>query len=117
MIVSVIDTLVKSFEDHEICNKETLMSKSRKPEIVIFRHGAWYLLRKLLGYPVPFTDIGKYFKCDHSTIISGVQRFEDLIDVNDKQATILLIKLNKVVEQILNDLQGYNPPQNLCPVV
>ena len=60
---------------------EEIMGRSRKAEVVMARQVWWWFLRDLsFGY----SEIGRMFGRDHSTVIHGVNRVSDLIRLNDE---------------------------------
>ena len=52
---------------------ERLTSRRRVSEIVMARHLAMHIAREQ-GYSYP--RIGRYFVCDHTTVMSGVKRID-----------------------------------------
>lgn len=57
---------------------EKLKGKSQKGDIIYARHLTMYLLKKKVGLIV--REIGKLLNRDHSTVIHGVQSFQNKID-------------------------------------
>jgi chromosomal replication initiator protein len=58
-----------------------ILGKTRKMEIVTARQVYWlYLNRNKIG----ISEIGRMFNKDHSTVLSGIRRVNDLISVKDK---------------------------------
>ncbi len=62
-------------------SKGDLLGKSKKANIVVARHMCMWLIRKVLK--LPYAEIGKIFKRDHSTIISAVQNIETKMKINE----------------------------------
>lgn len=53
---------------------EDIMGYSRRPEIVMARHGAIWLIRDRLGWSL--MRLGRFFNRDHSTIHRALRRVE-----------------------------------------
>lgn len=66
-------------------------SSSRRREDALPRQVSMYLLYNVLNFTS--TYIGKYFKRDHSTVLSSIQTVYDLMDTNeDEQRKILTLE-------------------------
>ena len=95
-----ITTSKKTFDQdniiEEVCkyfsiSKNQLLSKSQKKDLSQARQICIYLLNVLLG--LPYTEIGKIFNKDHSTIIYCKSKVEKLL------------KTNKMTETQIKDLK------------
>jgi chromosomal replication initiator protein len=64
-----------------------LESKSRLTEIVIRRQVYWYYLKQ---HGLSYTEIGRMFKKEHATVMYGVKKIIDLIEINDPYVKIHL---------------------------
>lgn len=62
----------------EYIERHGLDTPSRKRENVLARFVLYYHLVRIKG--MGFTEVGKIFKRDHSSVIYGVGQYEDLID-------------------------------------
>jgi chromosomal replication initiation ATPase DnaA len=58
-----------------------LARKTNKRVYVDARHTACYLLRKYTR--LSFSEIGKFFSIDHSTVITAKNKIQDLLDTHD----------------------------------
>ena len=72
---------------------ENLKSKSRNTEIVVPRQVYWFYLK---SQKYNFCEIGRLFGKSHGTIIFGVKRIQNLIDIKD----LYIEKYLKAVELI-----------------
>lgn len=73
---SIVSIISKNYQ----VSTNDILSKSRKAEITLPRHISIYFSKKLLD--ASLIDIGKYFKRDHSTILSSIKKIEKEIKVN-----------------------------------
>lgn len=62
---------------------DNVMSRSRKMEFVKPMHVIFYILNKHFGYST--VDIGKLFDRDHSSVIHGMDKVVDLLDVYEDE--------------------------------
>lgn len=75
-----------------------LTAKSRKQEIVFARHVCMHLLKKFTR--LSLKEIAQYFgSLDHSTVIHGIRKLQDLIDTEETTKAL--------VEQCENDIYKY----------
>lgn len=80
-------------------SKEDLFSSSRKKELTLSRQIIMYFLRKLLE--MPWKDISKFFKKEHSTIIYNVKTLEEKL----YKDTGLKIKIDYLWKEISKELK------------
>ncbi len=86
-IISIVSTF------HGMCS-EDILGKSHTQECVLPRHVAIYLCRKELK--LPFTQIGRIFLRDHSTIMTSVKIIETKLE--DKEFFQTLQKIQQQIE-------------------
>ena len=67
---------------------EDILGASRKPDLVLARQSAMYLCRKKLG--LSFPELGKAFRRDHSTVIHGIRKIEELVKTDKVLHNLLL---------------------------
>ncbi len=65
--------------DHFGVSLEVLIGRCRDWEICAVRHIAFGLARELTGQSLP--QIGRYFGRDHTTVLSGLRRYEVVLAV------------------------------------
>ena len=61
--------------------REVFFSKSRRSECVIVRHAFAYNMQKAHKTDVVLTKLGQYMGCDHSTVINGRDKWDDLLSI------------------------------------
>ena len=61
-------------------SKDKLLSTSRVSEVAIARQIAFYLMREMTD--MNNTEIGKFFEKDHTTVMHGIDKITNLMDVN-----------------------------------
>lgn len=63
---------------------ELILGRSRNPEIVDARHMYWHLLKDA-GYS--YSMIGRLCGVDHTAVMHGVSRVDDMLSIGDKRVT------------------------------
>ena len=76
-----IDRIINDVCQRSGIEKEKILSRSRKKEIVAARFACMYLLRKEAF--MTFAAIGRLFGRDHTTAIHALSSVENLLDTND----------------------------------
>lgn len=66
--------------------KKQLLGKSRRAEIVKYRHVAMYLMRE--DCTMTFTEIGMIFQKDHSTIVHAHDKIKKLVLTGDLETVL-----------------------------
>ncbi len=79
--IGLIDVMVNQYCEIYNVKKAELLSISRQKTIVDHRHILFVLLRKQF---LSLNEIGQYFERDHSTVLSGIHKIEDLM-IFDKE--------------------------------
>lgn len=69
-----------------------LKAEGRRAEISIRRQGVFY--KMYLDNP-NYTEIGRQANRTHATVLYGVERFSDLLSINDKIAVDIWRKLTE----------------------
>lgn len=83
-----ISKIRKTVCDYYNITKQQITSANRTKNIAIPRHIAMYLCRKLLD--APYKEIGNEFgKRDHSTVISAIEKVEQLIKTDSTYLTAI----------------------------
>lgn len=72
----IIEAVAKEFS----LNPSEIMGKSRKKELIIPRHICFYLLHNI--FKVNKSQVGRLFQTQHTTVIHGVRKAEDLLSKN-----------------------------------
>ena len=86
-----IDRIINDVCQRSGIEKEKILSRSRKKEIVAARFACMYLLRKEAF--MTFAAIGRVFDRDHSTAMHALRTVENLLETND----YLMVKNTGVV--------------------
>ena len=86
-----IDRIINDVCQRSGIEKEKILSRSRKKEIVAARFACMYLLRKEAF--MTFAAIGRLFGRDHTTAIHALSSVENLLETND----YLMVKNTGVV--------------------
>lgn len=87
----VINTVASYYK----INKSDIIGKSRKKNIVLARHMAIWLVRKILN--IPYKEIGKIFgNKDHSTIMSSIKVIDKKMLLNN----VVKLAADKIEEKI-----------------
>ena len=82
---------IEKYCEKILLTKEQLFSESKITEIVTARWVYWYYLRYKKN--MPFYQIGRIFGRNHSTVIHGINKVSELIDINDKYILIFINSL------------------------
>lgn len=69
-----------------------LKAKNSRAEISTRRQGVFY--KMYLDHP-SCTEIGRQANRSHATVLHGVERFSDLLSINDKQAVEIWKRLTE----------------------
>lgn len=89
------NTILNIVSEHFSISNSEILSKKRSKEIVEPRQIVMYLCRKYTD--VSYTELGKFFHRDHSTVISGFEKINEELKSNrnlQKNMDILIRKLN-----------------------
>lgn len=65
---------------------ESLKIRSRKSALVLLRFVVFKLWKDQVG--LHLTEIGDFFDMDHTSVIHGLKRINDLLDTKDPAATL-----------------------------
>lgn len=77
---------------------DMIISKSRKRKPMFARHMFNHICRKRLG--MTFMEIGTIVRCDHSTIISSVREFGDILST-DKEIQKQHAQVHTILHAVL----------------
>jgi chromosomal replication initiator protein len=77
------EIITKAMSDHFGIKMEDLLGKSQTHEFAMPRKIAMYMCRE--GLQMSFQGIGKFFKRDHSTVMSSVKQIKKQIDANNSE--------------------------------
>ena len=77
---------------------DQIISKSRRRKQMFARHMFNHICRKRLG--MTFMEIGGIVRCDHSTIISSVREFGDIL-ATDKEMQKQHAQVHTILHQVL----------------
>ena len=77
---------------------DQIISKSRKRKPMYARHMFNHICRKRLG--MTFAEIGRICICDHSTIISSVREFGDIL-ITDKEVQKQHAQVHTILHEVL----------------
>lgn len=92
-----VEDIQKEVEDYYRIKHADMMGTSRSHQFVYPRQIAMYLCRQLLD--IPYNDIAKKFKKDHSTVIHSVTKIENtLLENRDVQEEIETLK--KIIKDL-----------------
>lgn len=90
---------VFSYNHPEEYHEKGLLEKTRKQTTVLYRH-IFYRIAREIGYT--FHDIGKYTGFNHATIINGVNRINDFLNIKDEQ----VCKNYKIIKNEIENRYG-----------
>ena len=76
---------------------EDILSKSQTRECVLPRQIAMYLLRKELN--LPYQQIGRLFKRDHSTVMSAIKQVAKGLETNSEEITYHLTSISSAISR------------------
>jgi len=79
-----VEKIIAAVCDKYNISKETITGKRRTSNIVIARHVCMYVLHEALD--MTYTDIGKVFSCDHSSVMSAKNKIEGMRESNGEFA-------------------------------
>lgn len=88
------DRIIEIVSKYYSLSKNELQSKSRRKDIVLARHISMWLIRDMLG--VTYKEIGNFFRRDHSTVITAIER----IDIQMKMNEVIKLALKKLKRKI-----------------
>lgn len=92
-----VEDIQKEVENYYRIKHSDMIGTSRSHQFVYPRQIAMYLCRQLLD--IPFNDIAKKFKKDHSTVIHSVGKIENiLLENRDVQEEIEILK--KIIKDL-----------------
>lgn len=77
---------------------DQIISKSRRRKPMYARHMFNHICRKRLG--MTFMEIGRIVRCDHSTIISSVREFGDIL-ITDKEVQKQHAQVHTILHEVL----------------
>lgn len=77
---SVLDMIVQYVSEKLGVEVDALFGRSRKREIAYARQLCIYLIKRKTKFT--FSDIGRYFNRDHTTVIHSINAIKDLMDVD-----------------------------------
>ena len=84
------DAILDRFESITNIKKEEVLSMNRVPNVNNVRISTYFILKKL-GFSL--NKIARAMnRVNHTTIIHGIQSFEDLLEANDKDLINIVIK-------------------------
>ena len=89
-----IDRIINDVSQRSGIEKEKILSRNRRKEIVAARFACMYLLRKEAF--MTFAAIGRIFGRDHSTAMHALRTVENLLETND----YLMVKNTGVVPNV-----------------
>ena len=89
------ETITKVVAEHFGFSVERILSKDKSKPVVGARHIAFYLCRELLAR-MSTTELGGYFKRDHSSIIHGVDKIADQMKTDPDLPKELLVIESKI---------------------
>ena len=92
-----VEDIQKEVENYYRIKHSDMIGTSRSHQFVYPRQIAMYLCRQLLD--IPFNDIAKKFKKDHSTVIHSVGKIENiLLENRDVQEEVEILK--KIIKDL-----------------
>lgn len=68
--------------------KDELTSSCRKQELCLVRHVHWYLLRK--SKKITLEGIGGIYGRKHPTVLTGIRKIENFLELHDKKTEELI---------------------------
>lgn len=99
--------------------KESILRRFRGRNFVLARYVYFHTARRLYG--LKLSQIGLIFDCDHTTVIHGLKKIDDLLSVHDDMATKLvnnvqsrIIELNKEPVKVLLSIPGHLDVNAIC---
>ena len=96
-IRETVDRIFKVIEKHYAVSKNDLLSEKRVREVVMARHAAIYLVKKITGMSYP--NLAKVFcKKNHTTMLSSYQLIQKKIDTESAFA-LEMLNLEKEINE------------------
>ncbi|MBM3207268.1 MAG: AAA family ATPase [Chlamydiae bacterium] len=92
--------IVQSVAEHYGIKSEDILGKSQSQDCAVPRQIAMYLCRNRLK--MPYTQIGQFFKRDHSTVISSVNNIKDKREDQESEMDGILRILGKKLESLVD---------------
>ncbi len=87
-----MDVAIKEYAERLSVKFDDLIGSSRKKEVALAREYCWYLLHEK---GVKYRSIAVAFgRRSHTTILSGVQTIEGLIEIKDRTVKELAERIN-----------------------
>jgi len=102
MNLNILENYFDSFLPYFYRQKVRLTDKCRRRELVELRTIFFFLARRM-GYSL--TNIGKYMKKDHTTVVYGLKQFRNLYETDE----MFRILYYKIVNHIKKDKQDELP--------
>lgn len=78
-------------------SEDDILSHSRNRGLVLCRHVYFHVARKKMG--LKLTEIGQVFKCDHTTVIHGLNKIDDMIFIKDEITNQLVDKVMVCIKE------------------
>jgi chromosomal replication initiator protein len=94
--------IVQSVAEHYGIKSEDILGKSQSQDCALPRQIAMYLCRHRLK--MPYTQIGQFFKRDHSTVISSVNNIKDKKEDQESEMDGTLRVIGKKLESIVESV-------------
>jgi chromosomal replication initiator protein len=94
--------IVQSVAEHYGIKSEDILGKSQSQDCALPRQIAMYLCRHRLK--MPYTQIGQFFKRDHSTVISSVNNINDKKGDQESEMDGTLRVIGKKLESIVESV-------------
>lgn len=76
--------VLKCIADSHGVKVNYIISKIGTEDRVYLRQMFWYFMRETYGIKATYVWLGNLFNCDHTTVMYGVKKFKDGLDIKSK---------------------------------
>jgi hypothetical protein len=77
--------------------EDAIRSQNRARGLVLCRHAYYYIARKNMG--LKLAEIGHFFGSDHTTVIHGINKVKDMINIGDEITCNFIEQVNSCIKE------------------
>jgi hypothetical protein len=78
-------------------SEDAILGPSRSRGLVLCRHVFYHVARKKMG--LKLVQIGAFFNKDHTTILHGLSKIDDMVSINDEIVCNFLEQVNNCIKE------------------
>ena len=78
-------------------HEDAIRSQNRARGLVLCRHAYYYIARKNMG--LKLAEIGHFFGSDHTTVIHGINKVNDMISIGDEITCNFIEQVNSCIKE------------------